>query len=203
MILITVRFLALAMCFATITIDIPVVLAQDFPYLAPEAPEFDSRGNMLRNPVRVEQSSRQRNQAAAQQHSAVRVEPPVVPNAPTTSGQVQGHPVAAPKVPIYEGPSDTSQRAARQTAPPQAYDYQMPVGKKPSPPPTPSQPQPQATERQDCSQFPLLIASSRSEGEMQFTARRYLTCLMQNGLNADQARQQVINIIESTYRPTR
>jgi hypothetical protein len=203
MIRMRVRLFAIIICVSTIVIQSPPISAQDFPYLAPEAPEFDGRGTMVRNPARAEQLPKQRNQGATQQPSGLRVEPPSIPSAPFAGGQLKGHPVAAPRVPLYEGPSEASQRSTRQTSPSQAYDYQEPVNRKPSPAPTATKPQPQMTERQDCSQFPILIANSRSDAEMQFTARRFLTCLMDNGWNADQARQQVISIIESTYRPPR
>ncbi|MDQ1238383.1 MAG: hypothetical protein QG577_568 [Thermodesulfobacteriota bacterium] len=203
MIRMRVRLFAIIICVSTIVIQSLPISAQDFPYLAPEAPEFDGRGTMVRNPVRGEQSPKQRNQGSPQPPSALRVEPPTIPNAPYSGGQLQGHPVAAPRVPIFEGPSEASQRSTRQTSPPQVYDQQGSVNRKPSTAPPATKPQPQTKERQDCSQFPILIANSRSEAEMQFTARRFLTCLMDNGWNADQARQQVINIIESAYRPPR
>ncbi len=49
----------------------------------------------------------------------------------------------------------------------------------------------------------MMIAKARNENEMRRMARQYLTCLMQNGWNSEQARQQVINTIETAYRYTR
>jgi len=42
----------------------------------------------------------------------------------------------------------------------------------------------------------MLIAQARSEEEMRYQARMYLTCLMHSGLSADQARKHVISTIE-------
>ncbi len=155
---------------------------QVFPYSAPQAPEFDQNGN------------------------------------PTPSGRVekaQPEPEPAPQVQPNGGAKDqVDYRSVRPYAPqePPGPGYSPRRSKKASnqgqymPPNrvTPSSaapsPQPQPGPRPDCSQFPMLIARSQSEAEMQITAKRYLACLLQNGWQMDQAKQQVIATIESTYR---
>jgi len=167
-----------------------IVLAQDFPYAVPQAPEFDGTGNPMRAEPREQPYSNRKSQSyrpgsvenAApvnypSDRSYVRQEAAPRAPEPTAAPPVSGYPAPPPRVP--------TQAAAR----PQQQ------------PPAPQRPQVQ--ERSDCSQFPMLIARSQSDAEMQITSRRYLTCLLENGWNMDQARQQVINTIEAAYRPGR
>lgn len=155
--------------------------AQDFPYTVPKAPEFDRRGNYLGPgadpPPSRERSSHDGNQERSSRgrdyYTAVR---PYAPQAP------------APK----QGDAYASQR--RRTPPPQ----RMPASAS-----SPAQMQPQMQQPPDCTGFPLAITRARSQGEMQMLARQYLTCLMKTGWPQEQARQQVIKTIESTYALTR
>jgi hypothetical protein len=156
--------------------------AQTFPYSAPQAPEFDQNGNPM-PPGRGEivQPDPQAG-PQPQQNIAPRDQPDyraVRPYAP----QEQPAPNANPR---------RSKRQANQG------QYMPPNRAAPASAAPP--PQPQAGVRPDCSQFPMLIARSQSEAEMQMTAKRYLACLIQNGWQPDQAKQQVIATIESTFR---
>lgn len=158
--------------------------AQDFPYSVPRAPEFDHRGNYL-GPGSDAPASRPSSQNGAQNreprnasyHSAVR---PYAPQAPVP-GQDSATPLQRPQPP-------RQQRVPAEAAtPPEPQAVQ----------------QPQMQQRPDCSGYPVALARARSQGEMQMIARQYLTCLMSTGWPQDQARQQVIKTIESTYAVTR
>jgi hypothetical protein len=182
------------------------VRGQDFPYLAPSAPEFDGRGNLVREAAKPSQSLSANAPSKTPSQTPMRIEAPYTPythNGSTSSPNTATKPVTAPRAPGYGGSQDASPRPPRQASVPPSPDYQQATR---SPSPSASslpQPQSQPMQRQDCSQFPMLIANCRSEAEMQMTARRYLTCLIQNGWNMDQARQHVISTIESTYRLAR
>jgi len=49
----------------------------------------------------------------------------------------------------------------------------------------------------DCSQYPGMMSMARSQEELQWNARLYLTCLLKRGWMQDQARQEVIRVMES------
>ncbi|MGO9569826.1 MAG: hypothetical protein ACLP5H_20020 [Desulfomonilaceae bacterium] len=159
------------------------VVAQDFPYSVPQAPEFDHRGNY------VESGSTEESDAGHRPRS--RPYPRLNENE-LRYGEVKSY---AP----HDAPSAPSRRRAPRS---QGYAPQPPG------PPTmasnpPSLPPPQMQQRPDCSQYPMMIARSQSEPDMQMVARQYLTCLLKSGWTMDRARQQVINTIESTYRLAR
>ncbi|MBM3299241.1 MAG: hypothetical protein FJY85_04740 [Deltaproteobacteria bacterium] len=67
----------------------------------------------------------------------------------------------------------------------------------PEPVPVPQQPQPQ--EPPDCSQFPMMISTAQTREAMQWNAKLYLTCLLQRGWRMEQARQEVIRVIETAH----
>jgi hypothetical protein len=159
------------------------VVAQDFPYSVPQAPEFDNRGNY------VEAGSTDEPDAGQRQRS--RAYPQVNENE-LRYGEVKSYD-------RQDAPPARSRRRA-----PRAQNYNPPPPGPPAmasiqPPPPP----PQMQERPDCSQYPMMIARAQSEPHMQTIARQYLTCLLKNGWTMDRARQQVIATIESTYRLAR
>ncbi|MBI4965943.1 MAG: hypothetical protein HY913_21875 [Desulfomonile tiedjei] len=159
--------------------------AQDFPYAVPQAPEFDESGNALSSsevetgtPPRKKRSRARQDQMPQEYGSDYRTVRPYVPqDAPPAMQQPAGP--RASRGPGYPGPS---------SAPPPMAAV---------PPAGPVQ------DRPDCSQYPMVIARSRSEPEMQMAARQYLTCLLKNGWNMEQAKSQVISTIESTYKLAR
>ncbi len=160
------------------------VVAQDFPYSVPKAPEFDNRGNHLDTGSTQPLDSRHRRHSRRyqQQNSNSLRYGSVKPYVPKMLLQL-------PRANGRRGlTSITSSRVLQQWHPEPAY--------QPPPPP-------QVQQRPDCSRYPMMIARARTEPEMQMTARLYLTCLLDSGWGMDQARQQVINTIESTYRLTR
>jgi hypothetical protein len=164
-----------------------VVEAQDFPYSVPQAPEFDNGGNSLpsgqtdaESPPRRKRSRARQEQPPPESWSDYRTVRPYVPqDAPPPAQQPVG-----PRAP--RGPA-----------------YQRPTG---SPPPMATAPPPgagPAQDRPDCSQYPMMIARSRSEPEMQAIARQYLTCLLKSGWPMEQARTHVIKTIQGTYELAR
>lgn len=159
------------------------VVAQDFPYSVPQAPEFDNRGNY------VEPGSAEAPDTGRRPRS--RHYPQVNENE-LRYGEVKSY--ASQDVP----PSHSRRRS------PRAQGYASPPPRSPTmasnPPPPPP---PQMQERPDCSQYPMMIARAQSEPDMQMIARQYLTCLLKNGWTMDQARLHVINTIESAYRLAR
>ncbi len=158
------------------------VVAQDFPYSVPQAPEFDNRGNY------VEPGSTEAPDSARPSRS--RQYPRLNENG-LRYGEVK--PYAS-----QDGPPPHSHRRA-----PRAQGYMPPP---PGPPTMASNPPPQSPqmqERPDCSQYPMMIARAQSEPDMQMIARQYLTCLLKSGWTMDQARLHVINTIESAYRLAR
>lgn len=169
--------------------------AQDFPYAVPQAPEFDT-GDGMAPPASVEESpptpgsepsSPRRGRSSKQPKPDYRAVRPYVPQetAPSVAGPQIPH---APEMP------------APQARPPRMQPPQM---GNPAVASTPPGPPPQMAPRLDCSKFPMLIAQAKSDEEMQWTARLYLTCLVRSGWSEEQAKQQVINTIESTYRLAR
>ncbi|MBI5569952.1 MAG: hypothetical protein HY914_08415 [Desulfomonile tiedjei] len=155
--------------------------SQDFPYQVPQAPEFDRQGNTAE---------------LSQQ------DPP-----PSTWNRTAPRPLTSPPQSV-EPRSETGQPKPRvqRTLPRASYAPTAPEPRSlpvPHPrvqgPPKPSSPQQANVQPQgppDCSQFPMLIAQARSEEDMRFQARMYLTCLIHSGLPEDQARKHVISTIE-------
>ena len=158
------------------------VVAQDFPYSVPQAPEFDNRGNF------VEPGSTEAPDAGRRPRS--RPYPQLNENE-LRYGEVKSYlPQDAPPAP--------SRRRA-----PRAQGYTPPPPGPPTMASNPPPPPPQMQERPDCSQYPMMIARAQSEPDMQMIARQYLTCLLKSGWSMDQARQHVITTIESAYRLAR
>lgn len=195
---------------AAATIMVCSAMCQDFPYLVPEAPEFDSRGNLMRSaPAPIPQQQ--------EVEPSVRTEPPRA--APTFANP--------PKTQLPD--EKHRQRAERPEAPRTPYSYgstreAAPAGVAPAPrhiPPRVAQPNPSPVpyqqgamappdprqaaipERPDCSEYPARIAYARSEGEMQTVARYYLGCLMQTGWDQETAKRHVTSVVDSWYRTAR
>lgn len=163
---------------------------QDFPYAVPQAPEFDTGGSML-PPASVEEPApASKTQPSSHRRSKSSKEPK------PDYGTVR------PYVPHDEGPQMASPQVPQAPIVP-APQIQPPQIGNPAVASTPPGPPPQMAPQLDCSRFPLLLAQAKSDQEMQWTARLYLTCLIRSGWSEDQAKQQVINTIESTYRLAR
>jgi hypothetical protein len=164
------------------------VHSQDFPYVVPQAPEFDGQGSQVDSLSAYPDAPRKRSKRRADSYSSngqtdVRSIRPYVPQetqAPATSVRAPNGPVSAPAQGYGSPPPQTAPIAA-----------------------VPSQPPAQAQQRPDCSRFPMMIAQARSEQEMQNAARMYLTCLLHSGWSMEQARQHVITTVEATYRAAR
>jgi hypothetical protein len=193
-------------------------VAQDFPYSVPQAPEFEYRGNSTGDPSGT---SADRPSTKRSPHSRPQMEDEPVdyrsvrPYAPQDGQPPQrvrrSRPDSASPSPRYATPAPEGYGPPQDTrsAPltPEGYGpapIRTPAAAMPTPaqrPPTAAMPAPtQPEERPDCSMYPMVIARSRSDPEMQMAARQYLSCLLKNGWNMDQARMQVISTIESTYR---
>jgi hypothetical protein len=56
---------------------------------------------------------------------------------------------------------------------------------------------PQPEEAPDCTQSLSMLTAARSQQELQWNARLYLTCLLKRGWMPQQAKQEVIRVIES------
>ncbi|MEJ2717095.1 MAG: hypothetical protein P8182_08135, partial [Deltaproteobacteria bacterium] len=194
---------------------IPNSLAQEFPYLAPEAPEFDQQGAYVgsgpvekpetRAPAPAEVTPRakpRRNKRAG----TIQPVPPrgsaagpigrSAPKAPTFGSRAR----SAPHRNTYRR-SPTPRYAPRRRAPtrqpPRQYAgprHSPPMASRPGAAPGAVQQAP------DCTQYPMMIAQARSEGEMRMAARQYLTCLLRNGWSLAQAKKHVISVIETSYR---
>ncbi len=179
--------------------------SQEFPYLAPAAPEFDSGGNVVKgSPVQRPSNSNFSYAGPSEKPSRypsfhqppktsvpsdtprVRTEPREAPRAPTYGPRTRpATPVAA-----YRGPS---QAAVPGPTPPVA-SYQAPMqGQIPA----------QMQQRTDCTEYVQRIAGARSQEEMQMAAKYYLGCLMQNGWDENTAKRQVISVIETAFTYTR
>jgi hypothetical protein len=173
--------------------QVPPAYAQVFPYMAPQAPEFDNQGRAIdRKPTRNHYPENQSSVIAPPKssweqgdHSTKRTQPQVGPRFDPARR-------AAPPAPEF------GSRADRVPYAPPPPAQAAPVATAPGPPP-PAAVQP----RLDCSQFPMLIAQARSEAEMRQQAIQYLTCLVRNGWDQAAAKNHVISVIESAYRATR
>jgi len=176
----------LALLIGCVAVIPHVAEAQDFPYAVPQAPEFNGGGNELPSGQADTELSPRRRRSRARQEQP--------PPASWTDYRT-----ARPYV-----PQDASS-AMRQPAGPRAQRGSTYPGPASAPPPAVGTTPPPGSvqDRPDCSQYPMMIARSRSEPEMQMTARQYLTCLLKNGWNMEQARNHVIATIESTYKLAR
>ncbi len=170
------------------------LLAQDFPYSVPQAPEFDRQGNHVEsepadNYVPRKRSGRHSQHSASSNETDLRSVRPYEPNGP--------QPMAAPPKPQSEAPP--AGYAARPTpaTPPNHIQAPPPYSLPPQQPVTATQGRP------DCSRYPMMIAQARSETEMRAVAQMYLTCLLKSGWGMEQARNHVIMTIETTYRAAR
>jgi len=167
---------------------------QDFPYLAPVAPEFEGGVSQSRGPSKSQPQSGLGPKIAP-------VTPEIMNNfgfgPPTETAQDQT--VSNPPSPsTYSTPSTNGSDPNH--APPKSNIRREPphvAG------PTRQNGPIQQPQRVDCSQYPGLIANARSEAEMQITARYYLTCLLQQGWIMENARAQVIQTIEAAVRANR
>ncbi|MGC8602447.1 MAG: hypothetical protein ACP5VS_02020 [Desulfomonilaceae bacterium] len=168
---------------------------QDFPYLAPEAPEFDGGIPQIRGPSKSQPQSGIGPKLA-----------PVTPEAmknfgfgpPGEGGEEQV--VSNPPGPsnIYSSPPTNLPGRTQKT-------LKSNMAREPSQVASPTRQNApvQQPRMVDCSQYPGLIANARSEAEMQITARYYLTCLLQQGWLMENARTQVIQTIEAVTRGNR
>jgi hypothetical protein len=177
-------------------------LAQDFPYLVPQAPEFSSSGHRLNNG----DSSFRPKQVLRTPEPAVRPTGdrgvPEPARAPT--GVVVGR--RAPKAPTFGRKSygRVSSRPSRRRYRTQVQPDRAsrgPTRQRRSVIASATRPAPaQVQSRPDCSRFPMAIANARTRPEMRLAARRYLTCLIRNGWSQDAARKHVISLIETAGR---
>ncbi len=167
---------------------------QDFPYLAPVAPEFEGGVPQLRGPSKSQPQSGSGPKIApvtAETMKNFGFGPPTE----TDQDQVVSNP---PSPSNY--PTPPTNWSDRNHAPSRSN-----VRREPPPVagPTRQNGPIQQPQRVDCSQYPGLIANARSEAEMQITARYYLTCLLQQGWIMENARTQVIQTIEAAVRSNR
>ncbi len=190
----SIRLLMILMVSLTLAISGDRCAAQDFPYMVPDAPEFDSLGTVGKAPAAsapIEQKKPfQSNPGVFKPKLETgAMIPTQVPEAPLSSNEYYPQP---PRFGPVRGPSVESQPVSPATP------HQRPVASVPQQGVGAG-----ARPQTDCSEFPMLIARSRSDTEMQMTSRHYLTCLMQGGWTMEQARDQVIRTIETAYRPGR
>ncbi|MCA1959220.1 MAG: hypothetical protein LDL33_00380 [Desulfomonile sp.] len=185
-------------------------LCQDFPYLVPDAPEFDSRGNLIRSAT---PSETQRPRMETSRRTETRNTAPTFANPPKTPqpGENQRYRSERSESPraSYYG------RAAREAVPAAvapAPRYAPPPSAQPNPNQPPYQQgavgaygtgQPPSQQRQDCSEYLQRITYARSEAEMQAAARYYLGCLMQNGLDQQTATRHVSSLVDTWYSANR
>lgn len=105
-------------------------------------------------------------------HSATRPEAPQAPQPQRSARPYR-----------YEPPPPQSQPTVASAPPPV-------VSAPPVPPPQPQGPP-------DCTQSLSMLTAARSQEELQWNARLYLTCLLKRGWMQEQAKQEVIRVIES------
>jgi hypothetical protein len=163
------------------------VHSQDFPYVVPQAPEFDGRGNQVDAQPGYPESPRKRSKHR--------------PDSYSTNDQADFRSVR----PYNPQESSVPAAAVRPSMPAHVPPprYESPPAQGPPVASIPQQPPAAAQQRPDCSRYPIMIAQARSDQEMQIAARMFLTCLLQTGWNMDQAKAQVIRTIETTYRVAR
>ena len=192
MVIATTVLVVLGALFIPATWQAPRTYAQVFPYMAPQAPEFDNQGrSMERKPDRNHYP---------ENHSSV-ITPPKPSWEPrnhlTTPTRPQEGPRVDPTRRVSPQAPEFGSRPNRAPYGPPPPGQAAPAATAPGPPPSAAQP------RLDCSRYPMLIAQARSEEEMRSQAVQYLTCLVNNGWDQNMARNHVITVIESAYRSTR
>jgi hypothetical protein len=198
---------------------IPYAVAQEFPYLAPEAPEFDTQSSHA-VPERVQRPEMRRPgpvQSAPRPRPRRNDRPSILHRVPSNNSSAGPIGRSAPKAPTFgrrhrNGPHRNAPRPqpGPYYAPPQrpssAHPPRQYPGRQPAPPVTanrggmPGAVPGAVQQRPDCSHYPMMIAQARSEGEMRSVARQFLTCLLRSGWSMDQAKTHVISVIETSYR---
>jgi|GEM_PF-1167205 len=192
------------------TIMVSSALCQDFPYLVPEAPEFDSAGNLMRSAT---PSKAQRPRVETGARTEAPYTAPTFANPPKTqvSGEDQrfrSERREAPRTSYYNGATREAVPAAVAPAPRQAPAPRS----QPNPNQVPHPQnavggygpgQPPAQQRPDCSEYIQRMTYARSEAEMQTAARYYLGCLMQTGLDQQSATRHVSSMVDSWYSANR
>jgi len=192
------------------TIMVSSALCQDFPYLVPEAPEFDSRGNVIRSaPASRSQQPRAETSARTEAPNSV----PTFANPPKTqtTGEEQRYRSErreAPRTSYYNGATREAMPAAVAPAPRQAPAPRSQPNPNQAPHPQNAvggygPGQPPAQQRPDCSEYIQRITYARNEVEMQTAARYYLGCLMQTGLDQQSATRHVSSMVDSWYSANR
>jgi len=180
------------------------VHSQDFPYVVPQAPEFDGEGSQVDSQPGYPDVPRKRSKRRADSYSSngqtdVRSIRPYVPQ----ETQVPAAVVRSPNEPMSTPGQGYGTPSARSPMSTPGQGYGSPPTQTPPVASVPSQSPAQSQQRPDCSRYPMMIAQARSEQEMQNAARMYLTCLLQSGWSMEQARQHVITTVETTYRAGR
>ena len=93
----------------------------------------------------------------------------------------------------YEAPQAPRTHRTRRRYRPQPPQPSTRPTRAAAPPPAVQQPQ----QMPDCTQYFSMMAGARNQQELQWNARLYLTCLLKRGWRPEQARQEVIRVIES------
>jgi hypothetical protein len=166
----------LIICSAPMVVD--VLLAQDFPYSVPQAPEFDEGGNLVQPGGDAPTTGRRATRSWTPR-----------PEHESATDYRAARPIVSQEPPVPARPRP--QRVRSYT---QSQDRSSAMAS------APAQQAPGFQERPDCSRYPMMIARAGSEQEMQMTVKMYLKCLLDSGWNMEQARTHVIRTIESTYR---
>ncbi len=181
--------------------------AQDFPYMVPQAPEFDDRGTALQSSEGDTSAPRPRstrssypNAGEVRSDRESRVDyRSVRPYAPKTGPRSAGiapmngrAELSSPPQAHYPTPASTRPHL-RQTARHQPQRPEQPSALPPGVQPG----------QLDCSRFPQVIAQAPNDAEMQLAAREYLTCLLRTGWNMEMARKHVIATIQTAYKLVR
>lgn len=186
------------------------VLGQDFPYLVPEAPEFDARGNLMRSAPtpRMQEPGSQTGLLGQSPSSAPSFANPPKTQLPDENQRYRSERREAPRTSYQDARSHGATPAAVSPVPrpgqPRAYEpnpNQMPNQQNALGAPGPGQAV--NPPRPDCSEYPARLAHARTEAEMQAVARYYLGCLMQNGWNQATATTHVSTLIDTWYRYSR
>jgi hypothetical protein len=156
-------------------------LGQIFTIEAPEAPEFDSEGNLV-------QDGNQGNVPAPAAVDTTRAPKAPEIRQPSTRSRPQRRGSRTPA----RAPRQARQQPARAPARTDQSQGMRPVGGPPGPTASPAQAQ-----RPDCSRYPMLIIRARSQQEMQHTARLFLTCLLESGWPMKKAKEHVVRSVKN------
>ncbi len=150
--------------------------SQGFPYAVPKAPEFDSKGRVVKRSKAAPRAKRTRARST-RTRTASRSTP--------KRGRIQrGRTGYAPA-----GPAPATYGRSRQGT---AVAHARSVSHGPSE----ALPQ-QQQQTSDCSEFPSVIAQCRTQDQLRWQARLYLTCLMKNGRSQAQAQNEVIATMQA------